>query len=94
MSSTKKLDVSKLKPGMQFKVPAQTVTVRLLHKIDAPTLEDNLYILQVSGNKGPFKGKMTDITAWSGDKVELILKQPPLRRLVDAVIKWVWGSKS
>lgn len=93
MSNTKKLEVSKLKPGMKFRIPAQTVTVRIMHKLDTPILEDNLYFLQLTGDKGAFKGKMTEITAWSGDKVDLILKNPPLRRVFDWVADRFWRSK-
>ena len=93
MSKTCKWEVKKLRAGMRIHLPAQTVIVRLIHNVETPTLEENLRLIEVSGLKGPFKGKKTEFTAWENDKVDLLLKNPPLRRAFDAMVKWLWGTR-
>lgn len=87
MAATKKVEAGKLKIKHKFKIPAQLVEILHVKEVDLPSLESNLLVLTVKGLKGPYKGVITEIHAWSGDKVEKVLKEPPFIRAWDFIAR-------
>ncbi len=94
--STKKLSAKVIRPGMQVSLPAQVVTVRMKHRVadNIPTVNDNLLLLEVTGDKGPFKGKKTELTCFEGDTLDVVLKNPPLRRVFEWIRSKLWVARA
>lgn len=89
--ASRKMKAKFLKHGQRFKIPAQTLVVRLKEELQGPTLDDKVYVLKVSGEKGPLKGQVWDMIVYGDEDVERVLKEAWGRRLYCALKKWVWG---
>lgn len=92
--ATKKFEAGKVRKGMKIKIPAQTVEIDRITEVELATLECNLKVFHVKGTKGPLRGLAWGIHCQTGDKVEVVLRDPPLRRAWDWLASSLWRSKS
>ena len=75
---TKSFEVGKLKPGMVIEFPkvyARVIRVNNAEK-EGPTFDDDVLLVELIGDCGPFKGKKTRIAASAKAKVALVLRRP------------------
>ena len=85
---TKKLEVGKLRPGMKIEFPKVYAIVRDCKRAQgkSPTIGDNVFLLELIGDCGPFKGKKPRLIVNGSDKLEVVQTYYlPIR-----IIKWLW----
>lgn len=75
---TKAFEVGKLKPGMVIEFPkvyARVIRVNNAER-EGPTFDDDVLLVELIGDCGPFKGKKTRICASAKAKVSTVLRRP------------------
>lgn len=92
MAKTVKRKAKVVREGQHLQIPAQTVVVRMKAEYDHPTIKGGIYSFKLSGMKGPLRGQVWDVLAHSDEEFDLVLRNPPVRRLWDWFVKRVWGS--
>ena len=91
MSKTTKRKAKTLKCSQKIQIPAQSVTIRMIKEFEGPSLEDKILCLKVSGDKGALKGQVWDMIVFGEEDVNILLKNPPLRRFFSWLKNKMWG---
>ena len=83
---TKSLEVGTLKPGHKIELAKVYVLVKAIHRAEkeGPTIDDDVLLLELVGDCGPFKGRKTRITVSSKAKMTVVLRNP-FRKLWDKI---------
>ena len=88
---TKKLEVGKLRVGQTIEFSKIYATVKEVKMVNLsrPTISDTVYVLELVGDSGPFKGKKSRLYLAKNDKLDMVLKRwGPLRYIVPMLI-WI-----
>lgn len=80
---TKSYEVGKLKVGdkIEFVKVYAVVSKVLSSEKEGPTFDDDVLLVELVGDCGPFKGKKTRIAASAKAKVTVVLRTPFLLKL-------------
>lgn len=72
----RKLSVDKLKPGMKVEFPKVYAVVKQIQKATSQgaTISDNVYLLELVGDCGPFKGKKPRIIVGGSEKLDVVFR--------------------
>lgn len=79
----RKLAVDKLKPGMKIEFPKVYAVVKHVQKAQAQgaTISDNVYLLELVGDCGPFKNKKPRLIVAGNEKLDVVFRHRAIIRL-------------
>ena len=87
-TKTKKLTAKAIRSGMVVSLSAPRAKVLTIQRLAdlGPVANDNLLLITVEGTNGPLRGRKWKFTTYEADNLDVVLKNPALRRGWD----WLW----
>ena len=91
----KKVKAEKLKPRMKFELPVQVTIQRIEDAADQfPCMgKGHMRCIYVGCTTGAFKGMSTMILVPYSESIEMVLRDTPLRRLIEWAKATFWNQK-